>query len=480
MTLSIALEPASTLPVHRQIYEAWRRGILSGLFASGHRLPSTRELAAMLAVSRGTVTQAYEQLLSEGYLQASQGSGTFVCRELPERALRADAGAGRRPKTTRGVQLSRYGAGLLEDYPRYSADAGHVCFAQWGPDREGFPWSVWRRIVSRHSRGASEELFDYSEEVQGHLPLREEIAAYVARSRAVHCTPHHVIIVNGSQQGLDLCSRLLFERGDTVAVENPGYPGALRTFAAYGAALQPVPIDHEGILCRHLDGDARVVYVTPSHQYPTGVSMSLNRRLELIAWARKRASVIIEDDYDSEYRYSGAPLPALQGLAEEVPVIYCGTFSKVMFPGLRVGYLIVPEPLIKAFTRAKRLADNFTPLLPQIALRSFIAEGHLERHIRRMRRLYGSRREALLEALQKHFGDDAAVAGEDAGMHAFVRLADKGLLDRAKRNKVQLRTAQPCYLEGEHRHRYLFGFSSLTEREIREGIQRLARYATGA
>ena len=203
--------------------------------------------------------------------------------------------------------------------------------------------------------------------------------------------------------------------------------------------------------------------------------MSLNRRLELIAWARKRASIIIEDDYDSEYRYSGAPLPALQGLAEEVPVIYCGTFSKVMFPGLRIGYLIVPDSLVKAFTRAKRLADNFTPIQPQIALRSFIAEGHLERHIRRMRRLYGSRREALLESLQKHFGDAAAVEGEDAGMHAFIRLADKGLLDRAKRNKVQLRAAQPCYLEGDYRHRYLFGFSSLTEREIREGVRRLAR-----
>ena len=475
MTLTITLEPASALPAHRQIYEAWRRGILSGRFESGHRLPSTRELAATLAVSRGTVTQAYEQLLSEGYLQAAHGSGTFVCRELPERALRADARAGRRPKITRGVQLSRYGAGLQEDYPRYPADAGHVCFAQWGPDREGFPWPLWRRIVSRHSRRVSEELFDYSEDVQGFPPLREEIAAYVARSRAVHCTPDHVIIVNGSQQGLDLCGRLLFERGDTVAVENPGYPGALRTFAAYGAALQPVPIDQEGILCRHLSDAARVVYVTPSHQYPTGVSMSLNRRLELIAWTRKRPSVIIEDDYDSEYRYSGAPLPALQGLAVEVPVVYCGTFSKVMFPGLRIGYLIVPDSLIKVFRRAKRLADNFTPLLPQIALRNFIAEGHLERHIRRMRRLYGSRRTTLLEALQKHFGDDAAVEGEDAGMHAFVRLADKGLLDRAKRNKVQLRAAQPCYLEGDHRHRYLFGFSSLTEREIREGIHRLAR-----
>jgi GntR family transcriptional regulator / MocR family aminotransferase len=475
MTLSISLESSADTPVHRQIYEAWQRGILSGRFASGARLPSTRELAATLSVSRGTVTQAYEQLLSEGYLQAARGSGTYVCRELPERTLRADAGARRGVKTTRGVKLSTYGEGLRQDYPLYPALPGHVCFAQWGPDRESFPWALWRRIVGRHSRRVSRELFDYSEEVQGHAGLREEIAAYVARSRAVHCTPGQVIIINGSQQALDLCGRLLFERGDTVAVENPGYPGALRTFASCGALLQPMPIDKEGILCRHLNDAARAVYVTPSHQYPTGVSMSLNRRLELIAWARKRSAVIIEDDYDSEYRYSGAPLPALQGLAEEVPVVYCGTFSKVMFPGLRIGYLIVPESLVAPFTRAKRLADNYTPLLQQIALRDFLAQGHLERHIRRMRRLYGDRRDALLTALRKHFGDAATVEGEDAGMHAFVRIADRGLLERAKRNKVQVRGAQPCYLEGDASQRYLFGFSSMPPREIREGIRRLAR-----
>jgi GntR family transcriptional regulator / MocR family aminotransferase len=475
VTLTIALEPDSTLPAHRQIYEAWQRGILNGRFASGDRLPSTRELAATLSVSRGTVTQAYDQLLSEGYLQAARGSGTFVCRELPERALHADEGARRRPKAARNVKLSRYGSGLLEDYPRYAVQPGHISFAQWGPDREGFPWALWRRIVARQSRRVSPELFDYSEDVQGHPPLREEIAAYVTRSRAVHCSPDQVIVVNGSQQGLDLCGRLLFELDDIVAVENPGYPGALHTFTAYGAALQPVTVDGEGIVSRDLDDRARTVYVTPSHQYPTGVSMSLNRRLELIAWARKQGAVIIEDDYDSEYRYSGSPLPALQGLAEEVPVIYCGTFSKVMFPGLRIGYLIVPDSLVAAFTRAKRLADNYTPVLPQIALRDFIAGGHLERHIRRMRRLYGDRREALLTALRKHFGASAAVEGDDAGMHAFVHIADKGLQERARRNKVQLRPAQPCYLEGDASQRYLFGFSSLTERDIREGIRRLSR-----
>jgi GntR family transcriptional regulator/MocR family aminotransferase len=473
MVLAISIEPASAIAIHRQIYEAWQRGILSGRFAAGDRLPSTRELAVTLAVSRSTVTQAYEQLISEGYLQAARGSGTFVCRELPDRSLRTQVAVKPTPRRAVPPSLSRYGSGLSVDYPDERCRAGFVCFSQWGPDLAQFPWMLWRRTLSRPLRQIRHDVFDYAQQVEGYEPLRREIAAYVSRSRAVNCTPSQVIVVNGSQQGLDLCARLLFERGDKVAMENPGYPGAIHTFSAYGASLQPVAVDHDGLICGDLGRGARVVYVTPSHQYPTGVAMSLNRRLELLAWARRQAAVIIEDDYDSEYRYSGSPLPALQGLAQEVPVVYCGTFSKVMFPGLRIGYLIVPDNLVAAFTRAKRLADNYTPILEQIALRDFIADGHLARHIRRMRRLYGSRREVLLEALKRHFGECATLHGEAAGMHAFVRIEDKALRERADRNKVQLRSAQPCFLEGGDAHHYLFGFSSLTERAITDGIRRI-------
>jgi GntR family transcriptional regulator/MocR family aminotransferase len=475
MPLAIQVDKASRVPVHRQIYEVWQRGILTGRFASGDRLPSTRELASTLAVSRSTVAQAYEQLISEGYLDAARGSGTFVSRELPDRPLRPHRVADRSTATTRSVPLSRYGSRLLEDYPSDARRPGFVCFSQWEPDREQFPWRLWRRLLLRHSRNVSHELFGYAEQVRGHEALRNEIAGYVGRSRGVNCAPSQILIVNGSQQGLDLCARLLFDRGDAVIIENPGYPGAIRAFRAYGATLKPAAVDRDGIVCRDLSDDARIVYVTPSHQYPTGVAMSLNRRLELLSWARRRAAIIIEDDYDSEYRYGGSPLPALQGLADEVPVIYCGTFSKVMFPGLRIGYLILPDVLVPAFTRAKRLADNFTPMLEQMALRDFIAEGHLERHVRRMRRLYGRRREALLESLRRYLGDTATVYGDAAGMHALVQIRDPALRERAHRNKVQLRSAQTCYLEGNHVNEYLFGYSSLSERAIRDGIRRLGR-----
>ena len=257
-------------------------------------------------------------------------------------------------------------------------------------------------------------------------------------------------------------------------MENPGYSGASRVFEATGARLRSVPVDKEGIVCARLGEAAKVVYVTPAHQFPTGVALSLRRRLELIAWARQQPAVIIEEDYDSEYRNSCAPMPALQGLATGVPVIYCGTFSKVMFPGLRVGYLIVPRPMVAAFTRAKWLSDRHTPVHQQATLYHFMKDGHLERHIRRMRRTYELRRSALVDALHRHFGADATVLGEAAGMHAYVRFSDSNIGARAARNKVQVRDVEAYYLGKAPANDYLLGFSMLSESSIREGIKRLA------
>jgi GntR family transcriptional regulator/MocR family aminotransferase len=470
----VVVDRESSVPLTRQIYEFWRLGILNGRFPGGERVPSTREAATSLCVSRGTVAQAYEQLVSEGYFHSARGSGTFVCRELPEQQLHARASPARGAGFGESVRLSRFGEDLKKDVPSSRTRAGYICLSDWGPDLSLFPLDLWRRVYVRSLKSVGMAALDYAEHGQGYPPLREEIAKYVSRSRAVTCSADEVIVVSGSQQGLDLCARLLLEPGDEVAVENPGYPGARRAFGACGARLRPVPVDRDGIVCRYLGDTAKIAYVTPARQFPTGVALSAQRREELIAWARERQAVIIEDDYDSEYRYSGVPAPALQGSAADVPVIYCGTFSKVMFPGLRIGYLIVPRPLVATFTRAKWVADRQTPIHQQAALHRFMSEGHLERHMRRMRRTYAQRRVALMDSLERHFGDRASVFGEAAGMHAYVRLDDAGVADRAERNKVQLRDARSYFIGKAPANEYLLDFSMLTERGIREGIRRLA------
>ena len=475
MRAAILLNRASVAPLHRQIYDQWRQGILLGRFRRAERVPSTRELCTALGVSRSTVTLAYDQLIAEGYLESLRGSGTFVCRELPDELLRPKHKHVLRVEEAPAIRLSRYGAGLIEDFSYPRVPPGFIGFTQWRPDLGLFPIALWRKLVMRRLRSATAELFDYADQSAGFGALRNEIAAYVARSRAVRCTPEQVIIVNGSAQGIDLCVRLLLERGDEVGIENPGYHGAHRIFAGYGARLRPARIDENGIVIRDLGKKARVVYVTPSHQFPTGVAMSLTRRLELIEWSRQHNAVLIEDDYDSEYRYSGPPLPSLQGLATGVAVIYIGTFSKVMFPSLRIGYVIAPPSLVARLRRAKWLADRHTPVPEQAALADFIAEGHLERHIRRMRRTYGERRDALVESLDRHFGDGVQICGDAAGMHVLVRFPDQRIAEKAAAAKVQLAGSAPYYLTEPPPGEFVLGFSSIGVRSIREGIRRLAQ-----
>lgn len=469
----IVLDRKGSTPLHRQIYEQWRQDILRGRLHGGERVPSTRDLAATLAVSRTTITEAYDQLIAEGYLETTHGSGTFVCHELPDELLRPQRTAAKEPADDPPLRLSRYGAGLKTDYHVPPKIPGAINFIQWRPDLTHFPFALWRRVMSRHLRYANPEMFDYAGDPAGIEPLRHEIAAYAGRSRAVQATPEQVVVVNGSQQGIDLCAHVLLERGEEVAVENPGYQGAHRIFAAYGARLRPVPVDQDGIVVAALKGKERIVYVTPSHQFPTGVAMSLARRLELIEWARRHGAIIIEDDYDSEYRYSGPPLPSLQGLARGVPVVYIGTFSKVMFPGLRIGYVIAPKGLTKPLSRAKWLADRHTPVLEQATLADFLGEGHLERHVRRMRRLYGRRREVLISSLARHFGDAARVAGDPAGMHVLVRFDRVDILSRAAQQRVQVAESRSYYLVNPPDYEVILGFAGIGEAEIREGIRRL-------
>lgn len=478
MNALIAIDLASATPLARQVYEAWRRGILDRRFPGGARVPSSRALASELGISRSTVTQAYEQLIAEGYLVSRKGAGTFVTDALPDMSLQTPhAGKGDRKSIT-AIPLSQFGATLQNEIPQYPNTRGWIDFSQWNPDIREFPFALWKQLLMKQLRNieatSSAAIFDYTAHAAGYWPLRCELAKYLARARAVNCQPEQIVITNGSQQGLDLAARLLLNKGDKVAIENPCYLGARRVFESVGARLLPQPIDECGMSCPVFEEQLRLVYVTPSHQFPLGVSMSLPRRLELLAWAREHQVLILEDDYDSEFRYNGPPLPSLQGLDTSESVLYCGTFSKVMFPGLRLGYLVVPAQLAPVLARAKWLADRHTPVLEQAALTEFISAGHLEKHIRRMRKLYGARRDALVDALQKHFAGRMEISGIDAGVHALVRIEDPALSARALQTKVQLRNAANSYIADAPKNEYLFGFSNLSERMIREGIRRIA------
>jgi GntR family transcriptional regulator/MocR family aminotransferase len=487
MEIAIALDDRSPAPLHRRLYDEIRRSILSGRLSPGSRVPSTRALASSLGVSRSTVTQSYEQLISEGYLQTVFGSGTKVCEQLPDDLLRTASvkpikARAKRPPT-QPVKLSLYGASLNDDTPLEAPEQElSLNFKTGCPALDEFPMQQWRRLLSKHCRTDPRRLLDYAASPCGDAALREAIAGYLARSRAVRCSPDQVVIVNGSQQAIDLVTKVLIDRGDKVAIENPGYLGARRAFLAQGAKLHPAPVDHSGIVVEKLAARSanriKAVYVTPSHQFPTGAVLSLPRRLELLGWSANSGAVIIEDDYDSEFRYGSRPIPALQGLAESENVIYVGTFSKVLFPSLRAGYLVVPETLARIFGRARWLADRHTPTLEQRVLADFINEGQLERHLRRMRTLYDRRRQALVRALEAHFGDHVTILGENAGMHLMIRLrsrfSDEQVVERARRAGVGIVSARIYYLGEGRKDEFVLGYAALSERRIREGVRQLA------
>ncbi len=489
MDFTIALDNHSILPLHRQLYEELRCLILSGKLPPGRRLPSTRGMAKSLEISRATVTQSYEQLLNEGYLQTVRGSGTFVCSQLPDDLLSTPlTDANMAISTQPLVQLSSYGHNLLNtDYlalnnPELLNKKDLINFQYGAPSLNETLLKQWRQLLSRYCRITNQAMFDYANDPRGHLPLREAISSYLIQSRAVECEADQIIIVSGSQQALELITRILIEPGDEVAIENPSYLDAQRIFLSNGAKLLPIPVDQSGFIVEKLSDyeSARIklIYVTPSHQFPTGAVMSLSRRLELLAWATQMGAMIVEDDYDSEFRYTGRPIPALQGLNRS-KVIYIGTFSKVLFPALRIGYLVVPKELVSVFTYAKRLTDRHSPMLEQQVLTDFINEGYLERHIRRMRKLYDQRRQVLIQAFKNYFGEQVTILGENAGLHLMVRFhsvfSDQEVVAKAAEKGVKLITAQRYYLQDGGNCEFVIGYSNLSEQEITEGVLRLSQ-----
>lgn len=487
MDLLINVEPASSTPLHRQIYEELRRAIFSGRLPGGRKVPSTRNLARTLGVSRATVTMAYDYLLGEGYLEAHGGSGTYVSRKLPDDLIQAaPVGADLSQPAPGQRELSAYGSALRQrewlDYPDLEPE---IQFSFGRPDLDEFPMRIWSQLMSRHCRNGNFTLLDCPNRAAGYLPLRQAICSYLARARALTCRPEQVIVVNGSQQALDLVTRVVLDPGDRVGIEEPGYIGAQKAFQAQGALLEPLFIDSNGVKTDYLKARfetggtdrLKLVYLTPSHQYPTGVVLSLGRRMEMLSFASRTDCLIIEDDYDSEYRYSGRPIPALAGIDHGGSVLYVGTFSKVILPALRLGYLVVPEDLVEVFTRAKWLVDRHSSLLQQQVLADFIAEGHLERHVRRMRSLYEKKRRLVVEMLEGLFEHRVKISGDNAGINILVRiesdLSDRELMERAAGAGVGITSTAQLYLSQAPRGEFLLNYGGIEESDLIEGLTRL-------
>lgn len=473
LTLSVSSRHG---PLFRQVYSALREAILTGSFRVGDRLPSTRDLAEQLGVSRTVVLAAYDQLLAEGFAEGRRGSGTYVASGIGGTATQS-----RRAEQSAKLRLARFGsaaaaASSTVSVPRVRQRPLPYDFAYGRSDVELFPLEMWRRILLRCARKMPLSGFDYGP-ASGNVALREAISIHLRRSRAVACDPSQIVIVNGSQQGLDLIARVLIERGDRVVIEDPGYQGTTEVLRAAGAHLLPASVDRDGLNPARLPAGARVAFVTPSHQFPTGAILSLARRLALLEWAKRANTVLVEDDYDGEFRYEGQPVESLQGLDREGRVVYLGTFSRTIFPSLRVGYLIAPAQLVPAFTGAKWLADRQTATLEQQALAEFISSGLYERYLRRVRRRNAARRAALLDAIETHLGDCVEVTGDGAGAHVALwprrRINEDALIADAASRGVRIYGMSRYFQRRPSRPGFILGYSRTTEREIREGIRRL-------
>jgi GntR family transcriptional regulator/MocR family aminotransferase len=458
----LPVDRRSDVPLHRQIYEGFRKAILDGMLRPGERVPSTRSLATDLGMSRLPVLTAYEQLLHEGYFEGRVGSGTYVCAAPPEASLRVRPRLAVRSAT--GPRRAQIAPGRDE--------GGIRPFRMSLPALDQFPQLVWARIVARHAHRMSPAHLAYGDPA-GLGALRNAIAGHLRTARAVNCEADNVLVTTGSQAGLRLCAAVLLARGDRVAIEEPGYPGARAGFAAAGAELVPIPVDDEGIDVGALAAArqrVRAVYVTPSHQYPLGFSMSASRRLALLEWAARNDAWIIEDDYDSEYRYVSRPLGALQGMDGRNRVLYVGTFSKVLFPALRVGYLVVPPALWESFLDARDALDVFSPTLYQLALTEFIEEGHFARHLRRMRGIYQRRREALLEGLANNCAGVLDVLNADAGLHVATVLPpdadDRAVIRRMTARGLTAMALSVCFMGPSPTNGLLLGFGGFDERTL--------------
>jgi GntR family transcriptional regulator/MocR family aminotransferase len=469
---TIHLNRDSTAPLYQQLYFALRGQILGGVLRPGMGLPPSRKLAQQLGVARVTVTEAYAQLEAEGYVTSRQGAGTFVADGL---ALADSEMAVFQPT------LSDWGRRVLRlrvegntAAPRPEIDFG---FGRSFPHI--FPYDIWRRLLDRYLSTDDVMLSRYGS-VAGYYPLRQALADYLGQWRGVRCTAEQVVIVNGAQQALDILSRLYLSPGEEVLLESPGYAQAAAVFRLFGAKLTALPVDGQGFPVEQIPANsrARLAFVTPSNQFPRGGTLPLSRRLKLLAWARANGAIIVEDDYDGELRYEGRPFTALQGLADDGRVVYLGTFSKVLFPALRLSYVVLPPAMVTPFVQAKGVVDRGAPTLTQAAVADFISEGHFERHLRHLRQAYGRRWQVLVNALDRYLGDRVYFTRVPAGLHVMLYLEDgleeTAVVTRAAEAGVGVYPGKQYHLLNPAPPSILLGFSGLDEREIEEGVRRLA------
>lgn len=464
--------------LHREL----RSAILTGRLEPGALLPPTRALAAQWGVSRGTVVRVFEQLVSESYLESRVGSGTRVNRKLPDEFFHPPTTPTKAPAPVRRGQLSERGRGwAVSPWPDVDDFRHPRAFVANTPSVMHFPAEDWSRLTARRIRMASREML-LSGDVLGYRPLREAIAHHLGATRGVVCDAEQVMMVSGTQQALDLVARITLDPGDEVWMEDPGYPGATAILRAAGAELVPVPVDAHGMQVeqglRQAPG-AKMAYVTPANQFPLCVSLDLERRLALMEWSRQSGAWIFEDDYDTEFRFNGRPLAAMQGLAPDGNVIFSGSFSKMLFPSLRMGYLVLPNHLLEPMAAARSLTDRFGPMLEQAVLCDFIVEGHFGRHLRRMRQIYGENLELLMEASQREWGERLVLQPTEAGLQTVGWLSqghsDAAFARDARDAGVIVAPLSDWALQWKERSGLQIGFAAISEDEIRRGVEALAR-----
>ncbi|MCZ8520341.1 MocR-like pyridoxine biosynthesis transcription factor PdxR [Paenibacillus caseinilyticus] len=449
------IDRQSKVPMFRQVFEACRGAILSGALAAGCKLPSTRELSAELHVSRNVILEAYELLMAEGYIEGRSGAGTYVAEgtRLPGYKTPPQSG----PPVESPVMLR-------------AERAGAISFRTGAPALDQLPLKAWASALQSVCLEAAPAELGYGDPA-GSPELRSVLAEHLWKSRGVLCHPDHIVITNGALQALQIVVKVLVAGGDEVFVESPSNEDLKLVLTSTGAELREIPVDDAGLLTDHLPagGSPKLVYVTPSHQFPLGGILPIQRRIALMEYARRCGGYLVEDDYDSEFRYDGPPLQSLQSLCPE-RVIYVGTFSKTLFPALRVGYMVLPGPLVEPCRKLKRLADYQTPIIEQLALVRFMSEGHLTAHVHRMKKLYRQRRDALLEALARHMGRGYRICGRPAGMHLVVEFAAP--LPEDWERRLTGAQVQAAALPGR---RLLLGYGHLSGEEIEEGIRRIGR-----